>query len=274
VTTALAIRNLQLRSHQSGQDRILVDGVNLSLEPGDTLAIVGESGAGKSLTARATIGLLPPSVRVACGEIRIGDMSILNASDAALSQMRGSTVSYIPQDPLRALNPVRRIDSLFDELLTRHSISKAKDRQQHALRCLDRVGLSAETLRRYAHELSGGMRQRVLIAMAIAGNPLLIIADEPTTALDTTVQAEIIDLLHDLTMGSTALLLITHDLAVAANLCRQAVVMRSGKTIEEGLCDELLRNPTTDYTRQLIVDSLIDTLVPSANSSNMVPQYR
>lgn len=274
MTSTLSIHNLQLRSTQSGHDRILVDGVNLSLEPGGTLAIVGESGAGKSLTARATIGLLPPSVGAVCGEIRVGGMSILKASDAKLCQMRGSTVSYVPQDPLRALNPVRRIDSLFDELLTRHSISRAKDRHQHALRCLNRVGLTGETLHRYAHELSGGMRQRVLIAMAISGNPLLIVADEPTTALDTTVQAEIIDLLHDLTSGSTALLLITHDLAVAANLCRRVVVMRKGKIIEQGACDELLRNPMTDYTRQLIADSLIDTLAPSADSSNVILQDR
>lgn len=270
---ALSIHDLQLSANQDGQDRILVDGINISLAAGETLAIVGESGAGKSLTARAVIGLLPPSIRASRGEIRIGGISTLDASEATLGQIRGSTVSYVPQDPLRALNPVRRIDSLFDELLIRHSIFKSKDRRQHAVRCLERVGLTAQTLHCYAHELSGGMRQRVLIAMAISGNPLLIVADEPTTALDTTVQAEIIDLLHELTMGSTALLLITHDLAVAANLCRRAIVMRSGKIIEQGLCDQLLHNPNDDYTRQLIADSLIDTrAIP--NSSNVISQNR
>jgi ABC-type glutathione transport system ATPase component len=133
-----------------------------------------------------------------------------------------------------------------------------RDRREHTVRCLERVGLSAEVRRRFAHELSGGMRQRALIAMAISVDPLLIIADEPTTALDATVQAEILDLLRDLTHGSTALLLITHDLAVAANLCRRVIVMRHGKMIEQGDFAQILKSPRADYTRQLISSSLLE----------------
>ncbi|MEN9526727.1 MAG: hypothetical protein RLY56_678 [Pseudomonadota bacterium] len=257
-TMALEIRDLQLRHTTENSDRVLVDGVDLTLERGDTLAIVGESGAGKSLTARAVIGLLPPAIRVSRGRIAIGETSTLEADARTLRQLRGSAVSYIPQDPLRALNPVRRIGDLFNELLSRHGVTSAQNRRDRAARCLQRVGLSPEVGRRFAHELSGGMRQRVLIAMAIAVDPLLIIADEPTTALDATVQAEILDLLRDLTDGSTALLLITHDLAVAANLCRRILVMRHGKVVEQGAFDQILTAPTADYTRQLILSSLLE----------------
>lgn len=255
---ALSICDLNLVSAENARERTLVDGVDLTLERGDTLAIVGESGAGKSLTARAVLGLLPPAIRASRGQILIGETSVLDADDDELRRLRGSTVSYIPQDPLRALNPVRRVGDLFDELLSRHGFGKKKERRDRAIRCLERVGLSAEVRYRFAHELSGGMRQRALIAMAISVEPLLIIADEPTTALDATVQAEILDLLRDLTHGSTALLLITHDLAVAANLCRRLIVMRQGKMIEQGDFAQILKSPKADYTRQLISSSLLE----------------
>ena len=255
---ALEIRSLQISCTENARERTLVDGVSLTLERGDTLAIVGESGAGKSLTARAVIGLLPPAIRTSGGQILIGETSVLDATADELRRLRGSTVSYIPQDPLRALNPVRQVGDLFDEVLSRHGFGKMRDRREHTVRCLERVGLSAEVRRRFAHELSGGMRQRALIAMAISVDPLLIIADEPTTALDATVQAEILDLLRDLTHGSTALLLITHDLAVAANLCRRVIVMRHGKMIEQGDFAQILKSPRADYTRQLISNSLLE----------------
>ncbi|MFZ9871675.1 MAG: ABC transporter ATP-binding protein, partial [Steroidobacteraceae bacterium] len=257
-TRALEICDLQLSHTAENSDRVLVDGVDLTLERGDTLAIVGESGAGKSLTARAVIGLLPPAIRVSRGRIAIGETSIIEADARSLRQLRGSAVSYIPQDPLRALNPVRRIGDLFNELLSRHGVTSARERRDRIARSLRRVALSTEVGRRFAHELSGGMRQRAFIAMAIAVDPLLIIADEPTTALDATVQAEILDLLRDLTDGSTALLLITHDLAVAANLCRRILVMRQGKIVEQGVFDQILTSPTADYTRQLILSSLLE----------------
>lgn len=268
-TTALEIRDLQLRHTAEDSDRVLVDGVDLTLERGDTLAIVGESGAGKSLTARAVIGILPPAIRVSRGRIAIGEISALEADSRTLRQLRGSTVSYIPQDPLRALNPVRRIGDLFNELLTRHGTTSMRERQDRIARCLQRVGLAAEVQRRFAHELSGGMRQRALIAMAIAVDPLLIIADEPTTALDTTVQAEILDLLRELTDGSTALLLITHDLAVAANLCQRLIVMREGKIVEQGAFDQLLSTPSNEYTRRLIANSLLEA--PQSDPMTPVP---
>jgi ABC-type glutathione transport system ATPase component len=255
---ALEIRDLQLSCTENEQERTLVDGVDLTLERGETLALVGESGAGKSLTARAVIGLLPSAIRASRGQILIGETSVLDADEDQLRRLRGSAVSYIPQDPLRALNPVRRVGDLFDELLARHGFGKSKDRRDRAERCLERVGLSADVRHRFAHELSGGMRQRALIAMAIAVDPLLIIADEPTTALDATVQAEILDLLRDLTDGSTALLLITHDLAVAANLCRRLIVMRQGKMVEHGSFAQKLKEPSADYTRQLISSSLLE----------------
>jgi len=255
---ALEIRDLRLTTIENERERTLVDGVGLTLERGDTLALVGESGAGKSLTARAVIGLLPPGIQVSQGQICIGDTAVVDADTEALRRLRGSKVSYIPQDPLRALNPVRQIGDLFEEVLLRHGFDKSRERREHTARCLERVGLSAQVQRRFAHELSGGMRQRALIAMAISVEPLLIIADEPTTALDATVQAEILDLLCDLTHGSTALLLITHDLAVAANLCRRLIVMRHGKMIEQGNFAQILKSPSDDYAKQLISSSLLE----------------
>lgn len=226
--------------------------ISFEVPAGGTLALVGESGTGKSLTARSLLALLPPPVSVLEGSIAIDGIELVGASEAELRRVRGSSISLVPQDPMSALNPVRRIRSLFLELLERHTSSRGASLLGRATAVLSEVGLQPNVLDRYPHELSGGMKQRVLIALALVTEPAVVVADEPTTALDATVQAEILDLLSSHVAGRAALLLITHDLGVAATVCERIAVMYSGQIIEEGPMQELLASPRHPYTRGLL----------------------
>ena len=251
----LHMQGITLQRQDADAATTLVEDFSLRLASGDSHALVGESGAGKSLTARSILRLLPAGVWQSAGCITLADQTVETASPRQLRELRGRVIGFIPQDPMRALNPVRRIGSLLNEVLRRHSELGWRARTQRAKAALAEVGLSADVLNRYAHELSGGMRQRVLIALAIANSPRLLIADEPTTALDATVQTEIIDLLATLINEDTALLLITHDLAIAATLCRHMTVMRHGRIVESGAAELILRAPSSDYARELIRES-------------------
>jgi len=253
----LQMQDVTLESRSDTRSSVLVEHFTLTLGAGDSHALVGESGAGKSLTARSVLGLLPGGVTRSHGRIALAGQSIEALTPAMLRKLRGRVAGFIPQDPMRALNPVRRIASLLDEVIARHSTLGWRERAARARTALTEVELSSDVLGRYAHELSGGMRQRVLIALAIANSPQLLIADEPTTALDATVQAEILDLLSSLLNSNTALLLITHDLAVAASLCRHMSVMRHGRIIESGEAARLLQTPSSTYARELIRESFL-----------------
>ncbi|CAI0844982.1 Glutathione import ATP-binding protein GsiA [Serratia grimesii] len=240
----------------TGSQRV-VHQVSFSIQPGEVVALVGESGSGKTTTAQAIIGLLTENGRLEQGAIRLNGTDISHWSSRRLDAVRGAQISLIPQDPSSSLNPVKTIGEQVAEILNIHSRLPRKQVQQRVVALLTRVGLTHPELRarQYPHELSGGMKQRVLIAIAIALQPALIIADEPTSALDVTVQKRILDLIDELRQEfGTAVLLVTHDLAVAAERADRLLVFRHGRVQEQGVTAAVLGAPASDYTRQLFAD--------------------
>ncbi|MFE3192327.1 dipeptide ABC transporter ATP-binding protein [Nocardia sp. NPDC059240] len=246
----LEIRDLTVRFGT----RTVVDGVDVHVARGETVALVGESGSGKSLTARAVLGLLPTGA-TATGSISLVGTEIIGAADADLRPLRGTRAAMVFQEPQTALNPVQRIGTQITEALRAHrSIGKSEARDR-AVELLGLVGIPEPGKRVdwYPHQLSGGQKQRVVIALALSGDPDLLIADEPTTALDVTVQAEILDLLRDIQhRNNTAILFITHNLGVVAAIADRVVVMRSGRVVETQPVRELFANPRDPYTRELL----------------------
>lgn len=231
-----------------------VDGVSLSLSPGRKLGIVGESGCGKSTLSLAVMGLLEPG-QIAGGEISFGDENLLAASEGRLRQMRGAVMSMIFQDASSALHPMLPVGLQIAETLEAHQAVSKVEARRRAVELLETVGVpaAAERARAYPHELSGGMCQRVMIASAVACGPQLIIADEPTTALDVTVQAQILELLDGICRRSGAsVLLITHDLGVVAGFADEVAVMYAGRIVEEGETDALFARPAHPYTKGLL----------------------
>ncbi|MGW2662381.1 dipeptide ABC transporter ATP-binding protein [Nocardia tengchongensis] len=248
--TLLDIRDLAVRFGT----RTVVHGVDVQVARGETVALVGESGSGKSLTARAVLGLLPAGA-TATGSIRLDDTEIIGATDNDLRPLRGTRAAMVFQEPQTALNPVRRIGSQIIEALRAHRpIGRAQARAR-AIELLGLVDIPEPDKRVdwYPHQLSGGQKQRVVIALALSGDPDLLIADEPTTALDVTVQAEILRLLQDLQRrNNTAILFITHNLGVVAAIADRVVVMRAGEVVETQPVRELFANPHAEYTRELL----------------------
>ncbi len=250
----LFIQDLEVDFRLNGRWVRAVDGVSLAVEAGETVCIVGESGCGKSVTALSVARLLPePPARIAGGRIDIEGRNVFELSSRDLRAVRGGVVSYVFQEPGAALNPVFRVGVQILETLRIHRPQRAT--QTEVVRLLAEVGLAdpERRARNYPHELSGGMQQRVMIAMAIATEPKLLIADEPTTALDVTIQAQILDLLKDLKHRlGMAILLITHNLGLVGDIADRIVVMYAGQVIESGPAAELLRSPVHPYTRALI----------------------
>ena len=240
-----------------------LDGVSLALRPGEALGVVGETGCGKSITARSVLRLVQaPPARYRGGRILFGGEDLLRASDARLRSIRGVEIAMIFQDPMTFLNPVLSIGVQMEDAILAHERLKPKrermDRRaarRHAEAMLERVYLSSpgRVLDSYPHELSGGMRQRVLIAMALSGRPKILIADEPTTALDVTIQAQILDLIRELmTDFDLSVILISHDLGVIATICDRVVVMYAGQVAEVGTVAELFGSPSHPYTQGLL----------------------
>jgi peptide/nickel transport system ATP-binding protein len=243
----LRVQGLEVRF---GSAAAATHAVDLSVQPGQTVAVVGESGSGKTTTASAILGLLPPRGRITAGRILFDGMDLAKADRRRLRSIRGTGIGYVPQDPMTNLNPVWRVGFQVREALRANNIS---DKQ--VVRLLADVGLPdpATQVRRYPHQLSGGMCQRVLIAIALAGRPRLLVADEPTSALDVTVQRQVLDHLQHLTADlGTAVLLITHDLVLAAQRAEQLVVMHRGAVVETGAARQVLEDPQHEYTRRLV----------------------
>jgi ABC-type glutathione transport system ATPase component len=249
----LAVRDVRIRSQVD--DREIVTGVSFELTPGKVVGIVGESGSGKTLTCRAILGILPPHFAVSNGAIHVAGSDVGSLAPAQLTALRGSTISAVFQDPASYLNPSIQVGRQIAEVIRVKKGYRRRAARQRALELLAAVRLREPELvyGQYTYELSGGMLQRVLIAAAIAADPKVLIADEATTALDVTVQAEILDLLADLRDNAgLALVVVSHDLAVVAQLCDEVLVMRDGEIVEQGPTERILYDPQHSYTRLLI----------------------
>ena len=231
-----------------------VKGISLDVRAGEIVALVGESGSGKSVTSMTSMGLLPRNARTN-GSIRVGDAAVEKLDDRGIRRVRGAEVAMVFQEPMTALNPVLTIGSQMTEALELHNIAHGKAADKRAIELLELVGIPEpeRRMKQYPHELSGGQRQRVVIAIAISCDPRVIIADEPTTALDVTVQAEILDLLRSLTTKlNTGILLITHNMGVVADMADRVAVMLEGEIVEVGTADQVLNHPTHNYTKRLL----------------------
>jgi oligopeptide/dipeptide ABC transporter ATP-binding protein len=232
-----------------------VNGVSFDIAPGETLGIVGESGCGKSVTSLAILGILARAAKVTSGTVLFDNRDLLKLSDEELRGVRGREIAMIFQDPMTSLNPVLTIGFQIQEVLQTHFGMDKRDASDRAAELLDRVGIpnASARLRDYPHQFSGGMRQRAMIAMALACQPKLLIADEPTTALDVTIQAQILDLLRELVSEQdTALILITHDLGVVAGMCERVNVMYAGMFMETGTAEQVFAKPRHPYTLGLL----------------------
>lgn len=252
----LSIRDLQVAFPKPGGGQVpAVRGLSLDLERGKTLGLVGESGSGKSLTALAVLGLVPYPGRIAGGSIRIKGRELVGLSDAEYQNVRGSEVAVVFQDPSTSLNPVLTIGEQLVETLLRHKSISRQDAQNQAVEALRRVQIPSpeKRLEDYPHQLSGGMKQRVLIAIALSCDPACLILDEPTTALDVTVQAQLLDLIELIQNSKqTSILLISHDLAVVSEISDDIAVIYAGRIVEKAPTAQLLSRPRHPYTRGLL----------------------
>jgi peptide/nickel transport system ATP-binding protein len=251
----LAIEGLTLALPPGADRKHAVEELNLTISAGETLCIVGESGSGKSMCAHAVMGLLPGAVKPSAGSVRLAGRELLRLSPAEMRGVRGAEIGMIFQEPMTSLNPVMRIGRQINETFEAHGVLTGPGRAARVATLLEEVGLPdpVQIARVYPHELSGGQRQRVMIAMALALEPKLLIADEPTTALDVTTQAQILALLDRLRKAhGTAVMFITHDFGVVADIADRIVVMQDGLCVEQGKARDVLRQPAHDYTRRLL----------------------
>ncbi len=257
MSALLAIEHLSAVSDRDGGTPILRD-VSLAVAPGEVHGLVGESGAGKSTVAKAVLGILPRAVRVTAGAIILDGTDLITLDERQRRPLIGAGVALIPQDPLTALNPSRRIEAQLTDGLRMWKRCSTAEARRRALALLDEVQIREpeRVMRCYPHELSGGMRQRVLIAAAFALEPKLVIADEPTTALDVTVQKQILRLIRDMQLRhGTGAVFVTHDLGVVAQICDRVTLLYAGHVMEQGLTEDLLLRPRHPYTRALVAAS-------------------
>ncbi len=251
----LNVQDLRVHFHSAAPDRFAVDGISFSLDEGEVVGLVGESGSGKTVTAMSISGLLPRRQAEAEGSITLDGSEIFRCPEAELLDILGEELGVVFQEPMTSLDPLMRIGPQVEECLRRHTRLSRSERKARALEAMAWAELDDPEgiWRRYPHELSGGMLQRVMIAAAIVSRPKLLLADEPTTALDVTIQAEILALLKRLNRErGMAILLISHDLHVVRRLCTRVLVMRRGKLVEDRPVEEIFRHPEHEYTKQLI----------------------
>lgn len=251
----LQAENLRVDFHNSQGRTQAVRGVDFHIYKGETLGIVGESGSGKSVMMKSILGILPETAKVSADALHFEGEELSSLSSREYRKLRGQGMTMIFQDPMTALNPLMRIGEQIREVIRRHQDCSARESRERAAAMLAKVGISApeKRMRQYPHELSGGMRQRVLIAMALSCGARLLVADEPTTALDVTIQAQILDLLADLQREyDTSIALITHDMGVVASMCSRILIMYGGLIMERGTTEEIFYSPRHPYTKALL----------------------
>ena len=253
--TILSIENLRIHFETFAGEVQAIRGVNLKLEKGETLALVGESGSGKSVTAKSVMKLLSNNAVVKEGAIIFKGENILEKSERDMQSIRGKKIAMIFQDPMTSLDPTMKIGKQITEVIIKHEKASKEEADKRAEELLELVGIpnAKERMKQYPHQFSGGQRQRIVIAIALACNPDVLIADEPTTALDVTIQAQILELLKELQQQfQMAIIFITHDLGVVANVADRVAVMYAGKVVEVGTVDEVFYNPQHPYTKSLL----------------------
>ena len=253
--TLLNVRDLRVRFHGAAPDRYAVDGVSFSVAAGEILGLVGESGSGKTVTAMSVSGLLPRRRVEVSGSITLAGREILQCTERELREIQGEDLAVVFQEPMTSLDPLMRIGPQVEESLRLHTRLSARERRIKAMEAMEQAELPdpAGLYRKYPHELSGGMLQRVMIAAAIVSAPKLLLADEPTTALDVTIQAQILKLLQKLNRErGMAILFISHDLQVVRKLCTRVAVMQRGRLVETGGVEEIFRAPGQEYTKRLL----------------------
>jgi peptide/nickel transport system permease protein len=258
----LVLRDLRVAYPTADGESVVVDGVSLTVSRGEVLGLVGESGSGKSQTAFSILGLLPPDARVSADKLQFGGQELQGLGRAAMNKLRGRHIAYVPQEPMSNLDPSFRIGSQLIEPMRQHLGLSTADAKKKALALLERVGIPEpeRVYSSYPHEVSGGMAQRVLIAGAVSCDPELLIADEPTTALDVTVQAEVLDLMRSLQQErNMGMILVTHDFGVVADICDQVAVMQTGRVVEYAPAATLFADPQHAYTRMLLDSTLEDS---------------
>lgn len=257
--TLLEVKNLEVSYQADGKKVCAVNGINLSLKKGETLGLVGETGAGKTTIAKAILRILPqPQGSVNAGEILVDGEDLLKLSENKMRKIRGKKISMIFQDPMTSLNPIRSVGDQISEAIRLHEKLPKTEVQKRAIDMLEQVGIPGARYSDYPHQFSGGMKQRVVIAMALACHPELLLADEPTTALDVTIQAQVLDMMNRLKEEyGTSVVMITHDLGIIAEMCQNVAVIYAGEVIEYGTAREIFNQPTHPYTIGLF-GSLID----------------
>ena len=251
----LSVKDLQVQFQPKKGINTAVDGISFSIGKGEILGIVGESGCGKSVSSMSILRLLGTNAKISQGSIKLGDKELLSLSEDEMCKIRGNEIAMIFQDPMTALNPIMTIGDQLIEPLVIHQGYKKKDAWKEAIEVLKKVGIAApeKRMKEYPHQLSGGMRQRIMIAMAVSCAPKLLIADEPTTALDVTIQAQILELMLELREKmDTAIMLITHDMGVVAETADNILVLYAGKVVEYGSVKDIFNDPKHPYTQGLL----------------------
>lgn len=270
-TPFIEVKNLVVHYTSEGKNINAVNDVSFSLNRGETLGLVGETGAGKTTIAKSILRILPePPAHIDGGEILLEGKNLLELSNDEMRKIRGKHISMIFQDPMTALNPVMRIGRQIAEGIALHEKVSAKEAERKAKKMLEMVGIPASRYKDYPHQFSGGMKQRVVIAMALACSPDLLLADEPTTALDVTIQAQVLDIIKNLQKElNTAMIMITHDLGIVAEVCDKVAVIYAGEVVEYGSKEEIFDNPAHPYTVGLFgslpdINSEVERLSPIA----------
>ena len=274
MTALLSVKKLKVKFQSDASEIIAVDGINFEINKGEVLALVGESGSGKSVSALSILSLLPKNAKIA-GSVKLQGNELVGSSQKELRRVCGSQVSYIFQEPMTSLNPLHTIEKQLREAVELHSATLSDNVKDYIIELLVRVGIDnpRQRLNAYPHQLSGGQRQRVMIAMALANNPKILIADEPTTALDVTIESQILDLLVELKNDNAmGILFITHDLGLVKRLADRVCVMKSGKIVEHGLVSEVFEKPGHDYTKKLLFANTSVSPDPISNKASVVAE--